>query len=344
MKTVRIAIIGCGGIADMHAKAIHDTPNAELTACYSRSSESANRFAQRYGIEAFTSYEALLASPDVDAVALCTPSGLHTAQAIQAIQAGKHVLVEKPMSLTLREADELIATVDSGNVVVGVISQYRTSPAVEEIKRAIDAGALGRLTSGSLQMKYWRSAAYYASGAWRGTWALDGGGALMNQGIHGVDIFRYLMGAPVSLTAYARTLTHDIEVEDMAVAILEFEGGALGTIEGSTTCNPGYPRRIEICGDKGSVVLEEDSILKWDVDMPCNLPVGNQAMNVGASDPLAISYAGHTRHFTNFVNAILHGEKLLQDVRGGRLPLEIILSIYRSSQQKQTIDMKEVQR
>lgn len=341
MNKVRIAIIGCGGIADMHAKAIGDIPEAQLVACYSRSPASAQRFAERYGIQAFDSYEGLLASSEVDAVALCTPSGLHTPQALQAIEAGKHVLIEKPMSLTLEEADRLIAAADQGDVVVGVISQYRTSAAVEEVKRAIDQGALGRVTSGSLQMKYWRTQAYYASADWRGTWALDGGGALMNQGIHGVDIFRYLMGKPISLTAYARTLTHDIQVEDMAVAILEFEGGALGTIEGSTTCNPGYPRRIEICGDKGSVVLEEDAILKWDVDIPCGLPVGKPAQNIGASDPLAISYAGHTRHFKNFVAAILRGEPLLQDARGGRLPLEIILGIYRSSQENKTIDMKE---
>lgn len=338
---VRIAIIGCGGISDSHAKAIQDTPDARLAACYSLSTSSAQRFAQRYNIPAFDSYEALLASDQVDAVALCTPSGLHTSQAIEAIEAGKHVLIEKPMSLTLEEADRLIAAADQGEVKVGVISQYRTSPAVEEVKRAIDEGALGKVTSGSLQMKYWRSKEYYASAGWRGTWELDGGGALMNQGIHGVDIFRYLMGKPLSLTGYARTLTHDIEVEDMAVAILEFEGGALGTIEGSTTCNPGYPRRIEICGDKGSVVLEEDSILKWDVDIPCNLPVGKPAQNIGASDPLAISYAGHTRHFKNFVAAILRDEPLLQDSRGGRLPLEIILGIYRSSKERQTIDMKE---
>ena len=154
MTTVRIAIIGCGGIADKHAMAIKDTPGAELMACYSRSPQSAQRFAEKWQIKAFDSYEALLNSDEVDAVALCTPSGLHTPQSIQAIEAGKHVLTEKPMSLTLEEADQLIEAADKGKVVVGVISQYRTSPAVEEIKRAIDQGALGRITSGSLQMKY----------------------------------------------------------------------------------------------------------------------------------------------------------------------------------------------
>jgi len=342
MTKVRYAIIGCGGIAAKHALAIRETPDAELVACCDQVRDSALRFAEANKLHAFDTYEELLASDTVDAVSLCTPSGLHTPQAIQAIEAGKHVLLEKPMSLTLEEADRLIEAADKGGVKVGVISQYRFSPAVAEIRRAIEAGALGRITSGSLQMKYWRSKEYYASGAWRGTWALDGGGALMNQGIHGVDIFRYLMGAPKTLTGYARTQIHDIEVEDSAVAIIEFEGGAIGTIEGSTACYPGYPRRVEICGDKGSIVLEEDAILKWDVDIPCQLPVGKPADNVASSDPMAISNAGHVRHFANFTNAILHNEPLLADARIGRLPLEIILSVYKSSQTGRPVDMEEL--
>ena len=344
MNKVRFAIIGCGGIAAKHAIAIGQTPNAELVACCDQIKESAVRFAEANKLQAFDTYEELLASDTVDAVSICTPSGLHTPQAIQAIQAGKHVLLEKPMSLTLAEADRLIGAAEQADVKVGVISQFRFSPAVVEVRRAIEAGALGRITSGSLQMKYWRSKEYYASGAWRGTWALDGGGALMNQGIHGVDIFRYLMGAPKTLTGYARTQIHDIEVEDSAVAIVEFEDGAIGTIEGSTACYPGYPRRVEICGDKGSIVLEEDAILKWDVDLPCQLPVGKPPENVGSSDPMAISVAGHVRHFVNFTNAVLHDEPLLADARIGRLPLATILSIYESSRTGRPVNMEEVRR
>lgn len=344
MSVVRIAIVGCGSIASMHAVAIGQTPDAALVACYDRVKESALRFSEENKIQAFDTYEELLASDMVDAVSICTPSGLHTPQAIQAIQAGKHVLVEKPMSLTLEEADRLIEAVDRSHVKVGVISQIRFSPAVVEVRRAIEAGALGKITSGSLQMKYWRSKDYYTSGAWRGTWALDGGGALMNQGIHGVDIFRYLMGVPKTLTGYARTQIHDIEVEDSAVAIIEFEGGAIGTIEASTACYPGYPRRVEICGDKGSIVLKEDVIIKWDVDLPCQLPVGEQPENVGSSDPLAISTAGHVRHFINFVNAILRDEPLLADTRIGRLPLEIILSVYESSRTGRSVNMEEIRK
>ena len=344
MNTIRIAIIGCGGISDKHAMAIRQTPEAQLTACYSDPWETAERFAKAYGIKAFDSYDALLASDDIDSVSICTPSGLHTPQALEAIRHGKHVLLEKPMSLTLEEADSLIDAAKSSGVKVGIISQYRFSPAVLEIGRAVNAGALGKVTSGSLQMKYYRSPAYYASGAWRGTWKLDGGGALMNQGIHGVDIFRSLMGTPKTLTGFARTQIHKIEVEDSAVAILEFEGGALGTVEGSTACFPGYPRRLEICGDKGSVVLEEDAIIRWDLDIPCRLPVGHPPKDVASSDPMAISLDGHIRHYVNFAGAILRDEPLLEDTAAGRLPLEIILAIYQSSADGKSIDMETLRR
>jgi len=344
METVRFAIIGCGSISEKHAMAIQQTPEAQLVACYSDPMESAERFAQAWGINAYYSYDALLNSDNIDAVSICTPSGLHTPQAIAAIKHGKHVLMEKPMSLTLEEADSLINAAKHSQVKVGIVSQYRFSPAVLEINRAIKAGALGRITSGSLQMKYYRSPAYYASGPWRGTWKLDGGGALMNQGIHGVDIFRSLMGAPKTLTGYARTQVHAIEVEDSAVAILEFEGGALGTIEGSTACYPGYPRRLEICGDKGSIVLEEDSIIRWDLDIPCRLPVGQPPKDVASSDPMAISLEGHTRHYVNFVGAVLRDEPLLEDAEAGRLPLEIILGIYQSSASGKSIAMETLHR
>ena len=344
MKTVRIAIIGCGGISDKHAMAIRQTPETQLTACYSEPRESAEKFAQTWEIKAFESYGTLLASQDIDAVSICTPSGLHTPQALEAIRHGKHVLLEKPMSLTLEEADSLIDAANRSQVKVGVVSQYRFSPAVLEIGRAIEAGALGKVTSGSLQMKYYRSPAYYASGAWRGTWKLDGGGALMNQGIHGVDIFRSLMGKPKTLTGFARTQIHAIEVEDSAVAVLEFESGALGTLEGSTACFPGYPRRMEICGDKGSIVLEEDAIIRWDIDMPCRLPVGHPPKDVASSNPMAISLEGHIRHYVNFAGAILRGEPLLEDAQAGRLPLEVILAVYLSSESGKSIDMETLRR
>lgn len=343
-NAVRYAIIGCGLIAHKHAAALKETPDAKLVACCSADIAGAELFANQYDLEAFDRYEDLLASPSVDAVSICTPSGLHTPQALQALEAGKHVFMEKPMSLTLEEADRLIDAQEKSDCKVGIISQFRFAPAVQEIKRAMDEGAFGNIVSGSLQMKYYRSPEYYKSGVWRGTWDMDGGGALMNQGIHGIDIFRYLMGPAKNLTGYARTLSHDIEVEDSAVAILEFKSGALGTIEGSTACFPGYPRRFEICGDKGSVVLEEDAIISWDLPIPCLLPVGQPAANVASSDPMAISNEGHLRQYVNFTRAILFDEPLLADAKAGRQPLEIILAIYASSKAGKSVSMKDFMR
>lgn len=333
MEKVRFGIIGCGMIADFHYRAIGEIEGAEVTGCVDAYAPSAERFASAHNLKKYDTLEEMLADPDIDAVTICTPSGLHTQQAIDAMQAGKHIVCEKPMSLTLADADRLIAVANESGVKVCIISQFRYAPAVQAVKKAIDAGALGNIVSGSLQMKYYRSDEYYASGAWRGTKAMDGGGCLMNQGIHGVDVFRYLMGPLKSLTGYARTQQRHIEVEDSAAAALEFANGAVGTLEGSTVCYPGYPRRIEICGDKGSVVLEETSVLRWDVaDYDIGVPVGAAATNVGSSDPKAIDVSGHTRQIRNFVNAILHGEELISPAESGRQALEIILGVYESSE------------
>lgn len=345
-KIVRFGIIGCGMIAQFHAKSIAEIPDAELVAAFDSVPEGVDRFAAQYGVKAYYDLDALLASPDVDVVCICTPSGLHTAQAVAAMKAGKHVVCEKPMSLTLAEADELIAAEKETGMKVCIISQYRFAPSTQEVKRAIDAGAFGRITHASLSMRYYRTNAYYESGAWRGTQAMDGGGALMNQGIHGIDVFRYLLGPVKTLNGLARTLTREkngqpLEVEDAAAAVLEFENGALGVIEGSTTCFPGYPRRIVISGDNGSVVLEENSILKWDLPIPCQLPVGGEAQNSGSSNPGAIDNAGHVLQIGNLVRSIQNGEELIATAYSGRLPLEIILGIYESSKTGKTIRLGE---
>lgn len=317
-------------IARFHATAIESIPDAELVGVFDAYRQGAEKFAAERSVRVFETMEDLFASPDVDAVGICTPSGLHTEQAVGAMNAGKHIVVEKPMSLSLKDADRLIEAARINGVKTCVISQFRFSAAVQEVRRAIDEGAFGRIVSGSLQMKYYRSHEYYASGGWRGTWEMDGGGCLMNQGIHGIDMFRYLMGPVRKLTAITKTQTRKIEVEDSAAAILEFASGAIGTIEGSTTCYPGYPRRLEICGDKGSIVLEEDSILRWDLPIPCKLPVGNTAQNVASADPGAIDVSGHVRQIRNLVDAILHDAPLMADAASGRPPLEVILAIYES--------------
>lgn len=333
MEQVGFGIIGCGVIADFHFRAIGEIDGARVVGCMDAFAPSAERFAKEHDLKQYETLESMLADPAIDAVTICTPSGLHTQQAIAAMRAGKHIVCEKPMSLTLEDADKLIAVANETKVKVCIISQFRYAPAVQAVKKALDAGALGRVVSGSLQMKYYRSDAYYASGAWRGTKAMDGGGCLMNQGIHGVDVFRYLMGPVKSLTGYARTQQRHIEVEDSAAAALEFANGAVGTLEGSTVCYPGYPRRIEICGDKGSVVLEENAILRWDCpDYDIGMPVGVGATNVASSDPKAIDVSGHTRQIRNLVESVLHGDALMAPAESGRPALEIILGVYEASE------------
>ena len=331
MDRVRFAVVGCGTIGRFHASAIAQIPDAELRGVYSASRSSAEKFIEEFPAPIFDSYEELLSADDIDAVCLCTPSGYHTEQAVAAMEAGKHVVVEKPMSLCLADADRIIETAEKTGMKVCVISQFRFSETVQEVRRALDEGAFGKVVSGSLSMSYYRSHDYYASGKWRGTWELDGGGCLMNQGIHGIDVFRYLMGPVKQLTAITKTQTRRVEVEDSAAAVLEFESGALGTIQASTTSYPGYARRVEICGDAGSVVLEEDSILKWDLPIACRLPVGLGAANAASSDPKAISVAGHVRQIKNLVDAVLHGEALMAPAAAGRAPLEVIMAIYESS-------------
>lgn len=335
---VGFAVIGCGMISRFHISAIRCVEAAELIGVFDQQQASAQRAALEYQAKAFASLDELLVCDGVDAVCILTPNGMHAPLALQALKAGKHVVIEKPMALSLADADAIIQAADQAKRLVCVISQLRFSPAVEAVKKALEQKQLGTVVSASLSMKYFRSEEYYASSGWRGTWAMDGGGALMNQGIHGVDLLQYLAGPVRKLNALCKTQTRPSETEDSAVAILEFTGGAVGTLEGSTTCCPGYPRRLEICGDRGSVVLQEEDILCW--DLPGEPPALDAHNSHASSDPSAISFSGHERQLRNMVNAILYGEPLLVDAKEGRKPIEIILAVYQSSKTGEAITLE----
>lgn len=340
-KRLRVGIVGCGMISAVHAHALNTLKSTILAGACSRSEANAERFCTQQGIRKFASYQEMLASPDIDAVSLCTPSGDHCTQILQALEAGKHVVVEKPMCITLEECDRVIQKADETGLTVCVISQHRFSDGIQEIKRAIDAGALGKIHCVQLTMHYFRPQTYYDSAAWRGTWALDGGGVLMNQGIHGVDMLCYLLGRAQSVTGFITTSGREIEVEDTAAAALRFESGAIGTIDASTCCAPGFPQKIVITCEKGRIVTQDDSILEWTLPSPCQIPVGGEAGGSGAGDPMAIFMKNHIRQFQNFADAVLEGKPLNSDARAGRLPLEIILGIYRSSREGRSIDTAE---
>lgn len=344
-KTYGFAIIGCGLIADFHAKAIAELPNARLVVAASRSEKNARRVAEPHGAQWTTNWRQALRRDDVDIVNICTPSGAHMPYAVAAAKAGKHVVVEKPLEITLSRCDRIIEAAERAGVKLVTIFPSRFGEAAQAIKQAVDGGRFGRIVLADAHVKWWRDQAYYAPHRWQGTRRWDGGGALMNQSIHTIDLLQWFVGPVKSVTGYVGKLGHKgIEVEDAAVAALEFRSGAFGIIEGTTAAYKGYPRRIEICGTKGSVFLEGGDITVWNFarerrgDQAVRRQSGKKAAGAGgASDPAAISHLGHQRQLEDLVQALEAGGEVLCDGREGRAAVEIILAIYRSSRLRQRV-------
>lgn len=339
-KNIRFGIIGCGVIADFHANALADLPeDAVLVGAADVRPEAAVAFAERHHVRAFANVEELLRSPDVDVVNICTPSGFHADTVVAAAEAGKHIIVEKPMAITTEQLDRIEEACTKNGVVLSSIAQSRFAQGVRMAKEALDAGRLGKLVCADVYMKFLRTQEYYNSGGWRGTKAIDGGGALMNQGIHGVDLLLYLAGDVKSVYALSKTLVRNIEVEDTLSAVLEFRSGALGVIQATTSVCPGYPRRLELNGDAGSIALEETSIVRWDLpNGETQDVVAQSTVRSSASVPTAISTYGHTQQFADVIRSLRTGEKPLIDLREGRRPVDLILAIYRSAAEHRPID------
>src|SRR5437870_830813 len=259
------AIVGCGMIARFHGRALAEVPGARLVALVSRKLANAESVMQALGVQcdAYTDLKQVLSRKDVDVVIVTTPSGAHMEPAVTAAEAGKHVVVEKPLEITLERCDRIIDACDRKGVKLCTIFPSRFGDANQALKQAVDAGRFGRLTLGETTCKWWRPQSYYDEGGWKGTRALDGGGALMNQAIHNVDLLSWMMGSVTHVSGFTATLAHErIEVEDTAVACLRFANGALGIIEATTSVHPGYPKTIAIHGDKGSVVIEQDDVVR----------------------------------------------------------------------------------
>ncbi len=340
-KEMGFGIIGCGLISDWHAGAISKIKGVRLVGVTDVTAEARNAFAAKYHVEAVKSADELLARQDIDIVCICTPSGMHAPLAVKAANAGKHVIVEKPMAISITETKEIIDACKANGIKLGVISQLRFSKAVSRLKDAVEKGMLGRLLTGDVYMKFYRSQEYYERGGWRGTWKMDGGGALMNQGIHGIDLLLYIMGPVKSVFAHTRTLARSIEVEDTAVVALEFQNGALGIIEGTTSIYPGFPRRLEVNGDKGSIVLEEDSITSWIIEgrkTPDDI-ILEHTTSGASSNPAAFGTEGHILQIGDMVEAVKKDRKPLVDQYEGRKPIEIILAAYESSRTGRPVDL-----
>lgn len=332
MKNSKICfgILGCGMIAGVHANAILGIPEAELVGVADARAESAERFAAAHGVSYYQTYEQMLSDPDLDVICICTPSGFHAQNALAALEHGKHVVLEKPMALSVESADEIVAACNRTGKLLTVISQLRFSEDVRKVKQLLKENAFGKISLCSLYMKYYRSEEYYASSPWKGTRAHDGGGALMNQGIHGVDLLEYIVGPVKEVTGKVKTLSHKIEVEDTAVAMLEFENGALGVIEASTCAYPGFERRLEIHGDRGYVLLKNNQIKEMTVNgekVLIDAPVSH--MNT-ASDPTNLSCEMHRRQIQNLLAAIRGEEPLVVDASEGRKAIRLIETIYQA--------------
>ena len=331
MSKVKFAIIGSGSIANTHAQAISAIDNATLVAIYGRSADKVKDLATQYNCDWYTDLDVMLKRADIDAVSICTPNGTHANMGIAAALAGKHVLVEKPIDVSLEKADALIAFCQTQGVKLGVIFQRRYSEGVVALKQLLAEKKLGQLLFGGCYFKLYRSQEYYDSAVWRGTWDVDGGGVLMNQGIHYIDMLQFLMGPVAEVTARCGTFGHvDIEVEDTAASAIMFKSGALGVIEGTTCAYPGLVSRVDIYGTEGTAIIENDILTSVKLKSGYVYNEGSNTDNAGVSSP-AISSDFHLRQFEDMVRAIQTDTEPSVPGKEGRKSLEIILSIYEAA-------------
>ncbi len=333
MEPIGIGILGCGNVSRIHAEAIVRVPGLKLVSVCSRSLEPARQLALRYGIPAYTSLEEFFSDRALQAVSICTPSGAHGDLGCRAASAGRHVLVEKPIDVQLAKVDRLIDTCARCNVRLGVSLQSRFLDAPRLLKEAIESNRLGKPVMASAYVKWYRTDQYYASAAWRGTLALDGGGALINQAIHTVDLLQWIAGPVSEVSAYAGRLLHfQIEGEDTFAAALRFRNGALGIIEAATSAYPGFKRRIEITGTEGTAVLDGDNISTWALrDGSANPAPPTGEVSDGSSNAMAIDCEGHRRVLEEFGQAIREGRKPAVDGEEGRRSLALVLAAYESA-------------
>ncbi len=359
MKTkqerIGTAIIGTGLVAHTHAAALVADPRSRLVAVCSRDLEKVRAFARRYGVRAYSDASELLRDPAVGAVCICTPHPSHADLTVMAARQGVHVLVEKPMAITVADCDRMIEAADQAGVKLGVISQRRLYEPVRRVKRAIDEGRIGQPILGTVTVLGWRGPEYYAMDAWRGTWDEEGGGILVNQVVHQLDLFQWFMGPIAELSAYWSNLNHPfIEVEDTAVASLRFANGALGSIVVSNSQNPGLYAKIHVHGYSGATVgVQTDGGSTFvagvteEVDPPHNdvwTVAGEeehlakwQAADRARAGEVDIMSHYHVLQIADFLEAIAQDREPMVTGREGRKLVELVQAIYRSGAQQSPV-------
>ncbi len=354
---LRFGVIGCGAIGPTHAGAISQINDAELVAVADPIAERARALAKKHGLtKIYQNAVELCADPEIDVVCICTPSGMHADHAIGALRAGKHAIVEKPMEVSLPACDRMIQATEQTGKKLTIISQHRFDPATVLVRDAIQSGKLGKIILATADVKWWRSQEYYDSGDWRGTFALDGGGALMNQGVHTVDLLQWLAGGVASVFAHVRTAAHkNIEVEDVAVAALTFTNGAVGTLMATTAAVGGLPARIDLFGTEGAAIIEGDALKSLSLktgetfqsehaaahalsvarggtaSVKDQATTRNENAATAAANPGAVWGDAHRAQIQDMIRAIRTNTPPAIDARAARRPLEIILAVYESS-------------
>jgi UDP-N-acetyl-2-amino-2-deoxyglucuronate dehydrogenase len=340
--TTYIGLIGGGNITETHARAARAIPGVEIAAIYGTNANKVAALCREHGGSGYQDFNAFLDHRPMDIVAIGSPSGLHAEQGIAAARRGLHVLTEKPIDISTRRADELIEAANHAGVKLGVMFQDRVKPGVRELREWIGAGIVGKPLLVDARVKWYRPPEYYSASRWRGTLALDGGGALINQAIHTVDLLLWLLGDVVRVQARTATALHDIEAEDTALAILEFASGALGVFHATTAAYPGYPRRVELTGTEGTVILEQDRILKADLrNAPTGFRVGTPDENQSASSAAVSDFRGHQALFEDFLHAIRENGTPVCDGREGRRSIALVEAIYQSARDGRSVSLSK---
>lgn len=343
MQPLNFAVIGAGNIGKIQAEAIRHVPEARVTVVCNRGEAAGRALAEKHGAVWVADFQEAVTRDDVHIVTVCTPSGAHMEVAVAAAQAGKHLLVEKPIDITLPRIDAIIQAVEKAGVVLACVFPLRFAQGVHKAKAALDAGRLGRLTLADVFVKWYRPQSYYNSN-WRGTWATDGGGALMNQAIHNIDLVQWLAGPVDSVLACTATLAHAMQTEDTASAVLTFKNGALGVIQGATSCWPGDRARVELHGDRGTIVLEEGRIVVWKLADAApgeeeTMLALEQSQGSGAADPTAIGYEMHRRQIVDLVEAVRTQRPPAIQGAEARRSVEIIRAIYLAASERRLVTL-----
>jgi UDP-N-acetyl-2-amino-2-deoxyglucuronate dehydrogenase len=331
--TMHVGLIGAGGITDTHALAALAIPGVELAAIYGENADKVQRLCKKHGGTPYTDFNKFLAHRPMTFVIIGSPSGVHAVQGIEAARCGLHVLTEKPIDISTSQTDALISATEKAGVKLGVIYQDRFKPGIIFFKQLFTSGKLGKPILADARVKWYRPPEYYSQSRWRGVTSVDGGGALMNQGIHTVDLLLWLLGDVVSVQAQMKSALHKIESEDTLTALIEFANGTMGTFVATTSIYPGYPRRVELSGSEGTAILENDRAIHADLKTPLAqpFPVEDADKNPSTSSPLISDIRGHKAVIEDFIHAIETNSAPACDGREGRRSVALVEAIYEAA-------------